>query len=88
MTSAQVGLGVIRDLQSPRHPIVDHRTVRQSHGVCSNMTGTLITRLALSTALGAALVGGSFSMAHAANSISEQDAHAIGVAAYTYFYSL
>jgi hypothetical protein len=46
---------------------------------------TAITRFALSALLSAALVGGS---ARAAETISEQDAHAIGVQAYLYFYSL
>ncbi len=44
---------------------------------------TLIARLALPALLSLALVGGS-----AAETISEQDAHAIGVQAYLYFYSL
>ena len=54
------------------------------------MTGTptLVARFAYSIMLGAALVGGSFSATRAADLISEQDAHAIGVTAYTYFYSL
>jgi hypothetical protein len=54
------------------------------------MTGkpTPIARLACSTMLGAALVGGSSSETRAADLITEQDAQAIGVAAYTYFYSL
>jgi len=46
---------------------------------------TLIARFALPALLSAALVGGS---ARAADTISEQDAHAIGVQAYLYFYSL
>jgi hypothetical protein len=35
----------------------------------------------------AALVVGASSETRAADTVSEQDAHAIGVAAYTYFYS-
>ena len=46
---------------------------------------TAITRFALPALLSAALVGGS---ARAAETISEQDAHAIGVQAYLYLYSL
>ena len=54
------------------------------------MTGipTPIARVVYSTVLGAALVVGASSDTRAANPISEQDAHAIGVTAYTYFYSL
>ena len=54
------------------------------------MTGipTLINRFACSTMLSAALVVGASSETRAADTVSEQDAHAIGVAAYTYFYSL
>jgi hypothetical protein len=53
------------------------------------MTGipNLIARFALSALLGAALAGGAPPLAGAAETISEQDAHAIGVAAYLYFYS-
>ena len=48
-----------------------------------------IVRLALLPALFAALAGiAPPTVARAAQPISEQDAHAIGVAAYTYFYSL
>ena len=54
------------------------------------MTGlpTLIARVALPALLGAALVGSLSPAARAAEAISEQDAHAIGVAAYMYFYPL
>jgi hypothetical protein len=48
-------------------------------------TPTLIARFALPALLSLALVGG---WARAAETISEQDAHAIGVQAYLYFYSL
>ena len=48
----------------------------------------MVTRFACSTVLGAALVGGPSSAARAAETISEQDAHSIGVTAYLYFYSL
>jgi len=53
------------------------------------MTGlpNMITRLALPALLGAALIDGAPSVSHSAETISEQDAHAIGVAAYMYFYS-
>ena len=47
-----------------------------------------IARFALPALLGAALVGGAPRAARAAETISEQDAHAIGVQAYLYFYSL
>jgi len=46
---------------------------------------TLIARLALPTLIAAALAGGS---TRAAEATSEQDAHAIGVQAYLYFYPL
>jgi hypothetical protein len=46
---------------------------------------TRIVRFALPALLSASLVGGS---ARAADTISEQDAHAIGVQAYLYLYSL
>jgi hypothetical protein len=49
---------------------------------------TLIARFALPALLTAALVGGAPHTASAAETISEQDAHAIGVQAYLYFYSL
>jgi hypothetical protein len=54
------------------------------------MTRTLRARFALPAAmLGAALAGGgSPPVARAAETISAQDAHSIGVAAYLYFYSL
>ena len=54
------------------------------------MTGlpTLIARFALPALLSAALVGGPPRAASAAEAISEQEAHAIGVQAYLYFYSL
>ncbi len=52
------------------------------------MTRTPLARFALSALLGAALTGGGPRLAHAAETISEQDAHAIGVQAYLYFYSL
>jgi len=48
----------------------------------------LIARFALPALLGAALAGGAPPLASAAETISEQDAHAIGVATYLYFYSL
>ena len=49
---------------------------------------TLIARFALPALLSAALACGAPSAARAADSISEQDAHAIGVQAYLYFYPL
>ena len=49
---------------------------------------TLIARLALPTLIGATLAGGLSPAARAADPISEQDAHSIGVTAYLYFYSL
>ena len=49
--------------------------------------GALITALSIAL-LGTALVSGPSRMALAADSISEQDAHSIGVTAYLYFYSL
>lgn len=49
---------------------------------------TLIARFGLSALFSAALAGGGPPVAHAAETISEQDAHSIGVAAYLYFYSL
>ena len=49
--------------------------------------GALITALSIAL-LGTALVSGPCRMALAADSISEQDAHSIGVTAYLYFYSL
>jgi hypothetical protein len=54
------------------------------------MTGlpTLIARFAFSVLLVSALVGGAPPVAGAADTISEQDAHSIAVAAYVYFYSL
>jgi hypothetical protein len=54
-----------------------------------NMAGilTLIARFALPALLSAALVGAVSRTASAAETISEQDAHAIGVQAYLYFYS-
>ena len=48
---------------------------------------TLIARFAFSVLLGASLAGGAPRMARAAETISEQDAHSIGVTAYLYFYS-
>jgi hypothetical protein len=47
----------------------------------------LIARVALAALLGVALAGAAPAMASAAETISKQDAHAIGVAAYLYFYS-
>jgi hypothetical protein len=47
-----------------------------------------IVRLTLPAVIGATLVGCLPFAADAAETISQQDAHAIGVAAYTYFYSL
>ncbi len=52
------------------------------------MIRTLTARFALLALLGAALAGGPPPAARAAEAISEQDAHAIGVTAYTYLYSL
>jgi hypothetical protein len=49
---------------------------------------TLIARFTLAALLSAALVGGAPRRASAAETISEQEAHAIGVQAYLYFYSL
>ena len=49
---------------------------------------TTITRFAIPALLSAALSGGAPRAARAAETISEQDAHAIGVQAYLYFYSL
>jgi hypothetical protein len=49
---------------------------------------TLIARFTLPALLSAALFGGAPCAATAAEAISEQDAHAIGVQAYLYFYSL
>ena len=51
-------------------------------------TPSLIARFALPALLGAALAGGPSPVARAAEAISEQDAHSIGVTAYLYFYSL
>ena len=52
------------------------------------MTPTPLARLALPALLCAALTGGGLDPAARAATISEQDAHSIGVAAYLYFYSL
>jgi len=49
---------------------------------------THIGSLALAALFGAALVAGPSPAARAAEPISEQDAHSIGVTAYLYFYSL
>jgi hypothetical protein len=49
---------------------------------------TAIAQLALSVLLGVTLAGGTSPMARAADTISEQEAHSIGVSAYLYFYSL
>ena len=49
---------------------------------------TLIVRFAFPVLFGAALVCGAPPAARAAETISEQDAHSIGVATYVYFYSL
>jgi hypothetical protein len=49
---------------------------------------TLFARLALPVALGVALAGSLAPVARAADPISEQEAHAIGVDAYVYFYPL
>src|SRR5271165_395024 len=52
-------------------------------------TSNRLTRLVFPTLLGAALAGGGpLPMARAAEPISAQDAHSIGVTAYLYFYSL
>ena len=51
-------------------------------------TPTLIARFALPVLIGMALGGGLSPVARAADSITEEDAHAIGVAAYVYFYPL
>ena len=48
---------------------------------------TTITRFAISALLSAALVSNGPGAARAAETVSEQDAHAIGVQAYLYFYS-
>jgi hypothetical protein len=52
------------------------------------MIATLIARSALLALVGATLTGGTSPVARAADAISEQDAHAIGVSAYVYFYPL
>ena len=49
---------------------------------------TLIARFALPVLIGATLAGGLSPAARAADTISEQDAHSIGVSAYLYFYPL
>src|SRR5271166_4448215 len=49
---------------------------------------SLFVRFAFAALFGIALVGGSLPTARAAETISEEDAHSIGVAAYVYFYSL
>jgi hypothetical protein len=49
---------------------------------------TLVAGLARPALFGAALAGGPSSMANAAQTASQQDAHAIGVEAYLYFYPL
>jgi hypothetical protein len=49
---------------------------------------TPVVRLALPALLGASFVGGVSPAARAADAISEQEAHAIGVTAFTYFYPL
>jgi hypothetical protein len=51
-------------------------------------TRRLLVRWALVPALGVVFAGGPFSTGRAAEAISEQDAHSIGVAAYTYLYPL
>ena len=51
-------------------------------------TRRLLVRWALGPALGVVFAGGPFSTGRAAEAISEQDAHSIGVAAYTYLYPL
>ena len=52
------------------------------------MTTNLPLRLALLPALAAALASGPSSVARAAEPVSQNDAHSIGVAAYTYLYPL
>src|SRR5216683_5718288 len=52
------------------------------------MTPTPFARFALPALLCAALAAGGLAPAARAETISEQDAHSIGVAAYLYFYSL
>ncbi len=52
------------------------------------MTPAPLVRFALPALLCAALVGGGLAPAARAATISEQEAHSIGVAAYLYFYSL
>ena len=47
-----------------------------------------LARFALCALLGATLAGGRPLLVHAAETISEQDAHSVGVAAYLYFYPL
>ena len=51
-------------------------------------TPTLIARFALPVLIGMVLGDGLSPVARAADSITEEDAHAIGVAAYVYFYPL
>jgi hypothetical protein len=51
-------------------------------------TQALIARFALLALLSVTWVGGLPSVVRAADAISEQDAHAIGVAAYVYLYPL
>jgi hypothetical protein len=48
---------------------------------------TTITRFAISALLSAALVSNGPGAARAAETVSERDAHAIGVQAYLYLYS-
>ena len=52
------------------------------------MKRTPLARFALCALFGATLAGGRPLLVHAAETISEQDAHSIGVAAYLYFYPL
>jgi hypothetical protein len=52
------------------------------------MKRTPLARFALCTLLGATLAGSWPLLVHAAETISEQDAHSVGVTAYLYFYPL
>src|SRR5437773_2179327 len=51
-------------------------------------TPTLLARTVVAALLGLTLAGGSSPVVRAAETISEQDAHSIGVTAYLYLYSL